>query len=175
MDASTTMQIRPTLTRYLGKFDKIFGRVTTRRHLYTYIQGQLNDLERKGVEPIADAEGKPPRTLQEFLVLFRWDESRVRDRLQQRVARRNAHPHSVGIIDETAFVKKGDKTACVQRQHCGAIGKMENCVVRVHLGYADAGIPRDAGWRSVLTGTDMGCKPSSVSCGRNFQRCEVST
>ena len=34
------------------------------------------------------------------------------------------------------YVKKGDKTACVQRQHCGAAGKLENCVVSVHLGYA---------------------------------------
>jgi SRSO17 transposase len=42
----------------------------------------------------------------------------------------------VGILDETSFVKKGDQTACVQRQHCGAVGKTENCVVSVHLGYA---------------------------------------
>jgi SRSO17 transposase len=42
----------------------------------------------------------------------------------------------VGILDETSFVKKGDKTACVQRQHCGVMGKTENCVVSVHLGYA---------------------------------------
>jgi SRSO17 transposase len=42
----------------------------------------------------------------------------------------------VGVIDETSFAKKGNKTACVQRQHCGAVGKIENCVVSVHLGYA---------------------------------------
>lgn len=52
------------------------------------------------------------------------------------MARRHAHPQSVGAIDETSFVKKGDKTACVQRQHCGAVGKTENCVVSVPLGYA---------------------------------------
>ncbi len=33
-------------------------------------------------------------------------------------------------------MKKGDKTACVQRQRCGAAGKKENCVVSVHLGFA---------------------------------------
>ncbi len=26
--------------------------------------------------------------------------------------------------------------ACVQRQHCGTVNKVENCVVSVHLGYA---------------------------------------
>ena len=136
MDAETILRIKPALTRYLHEFDGCFGRCTTRRHLDTYVQGQLSALERKSVEPIADAAGTPPRTLQEFLGLFRWDEGAVRDRLQQRVARRHADPRAVGLLDETSFVKKGAKTAAVQRQHCGAVGKTENCVVSVHLGYA---------------------------------------
>ena len=136
MDAETILRIKPALTRYLHEFDGCFGRCTTRRHLDTYIQGQLSAMERKSVEPIADAAGTPPRTLQEFLGLFRWDEGAVRDRLQQRVARRHGDPRAVGLLDETSFVKKGAKTAAVQRQHCGAVGKTENCVVSVHLGYA---------------------------------------
>jgi len=136
MDADTILEVKPTLTQYLHQFDDCFGRVTARRHLDTYVLGQLGDLPRKSVEPIADASGTAPRTLQEFLSLYRWDELAMRDRLQQRVAHRHAHEHSVGILDETSFVKKGNKTACVQRQHCGAVGKTENCVVSVHLGYA---------------------------------------
>ena len=136
MDADTVLKIKPALTRYLHEFDGYFGRITARRHLDTYVMGQLGPLERKSVEPMADASGTPPRTLQEFLGLYRWDESALRDRLQQRVAQRHSHANSVGIIDETSFVKKGDQTACVQRQHCGAAGKQENCVVSVHLGYA---------------------------------------
>jgi SRSO17 transposase len=136
MEAATILKIKPALTRYLHEFDGCFGRVTARRHLDTYILGQLGPLERKSIEPMADASGAPPRTLQEFLGLYRWDEAAVRDRLQQRVARQHGHPQAVGIIDETSFVKKGDETACVQRQHCGTVGKQENCVVSVHLGYA---------------------------------------
>ena len=136
MDADTILRIKPALTQYLHEFDDCYGRVTARRHLDTYVQGQLSDLPRKSVEPMADAAGIPPRTLQEFLSLYRWDESAMRDRAQQRVARRHAHPHTVGILDETSFVKKGKETACVQRQHCGVVGKIENCVVSVHLGYA---------------------------------------
>jgi len=139
MDADTVLELKPALTQYLHEFDDCFGRVTARRHLDTYVLGQLGDVPRKSVEPIADAAGTPPRTLQEFLSLYRWDESAMRDRLQHRVARRHAHEHSVGILDETSFVKKGRKTACVQRQHCGAVGKTENCVVSVHLGYATPG------------------------------------
>jgi len=136
MDADTILRIKPALTTFLHAFDGCFGRSQTRGHLATYVRGQLSNLPRKSVEPMADAAGIPPRTLQEFLSLSRWDEPMLRDRLQQRVARRHGHPQSVGVIDEGSYVKKGDKTACVQRQHCGAAGKKENCVVSVHLGYA---------------------------------------
>jgi SRSO17 transposase len=136
MDADTIMRIKPELTTFLHQFDDCFGRVTTRRYLDLYVEGQLSDLPRKSIEPMADAVGEPPRNLQQFLSLFRWDEGRARDRLQQYVARRHTHRESVGVIDETSFVKKGEKTAGVQRQHCGAVGKIENCVVTVHLAYA---------------------------------------
>jgi SRSO17 transposase len=136
MEADWILRIKPELTKFLHEFDGCFGRRTARQHLDTYVQGQLGPLPRKSIEPMADAAGVPPRNLQEFLGLYRWDESAMRDQLQQRVARRHSHRHSVGIIDETSFAKKGDQTACVQRQYCGALGKKENCVVSVHLGYA---------------------------------------
>ena len=136
MDAQAILEIKPALTEYLHEFDGCFANVRSQRHLATYVGGQLSDLHRKSIEPMADAAGVPPRTLQEFLSLARWDESMVRDRLQRRVARRHGHPHSIGTIDETSYVKKGNQTACVQRQHCGVAGKTENCVVSVHLGYA---------------------------------------
>ena len=39
----------------------------------------------------------------------------------------------VGWIDETSFAKKGDKTPGVQRQYCGCTGKIDNCIITVHL------------------------------------------
>jgi SRSO17 transposase len=136
MDADTILRIRPALTQYLRQFDDCFGRCTARQHLDTYVEGQLGPLPRKSIEPMADAAGVPPRNLQQLLSLYRWDESAMRDRCQQQVAAEHPHPHSIGILDETSFAKKGDQTACVQRQHCGATGKTDNCVVSVHLGYA---------------------------------------
>ena len=53
MDADTILRIRPALTRYLKEFDDCFGRVTTRRHLDTYVEGQLSDLERKRAQAIS--------------------------------------------------------------------------------------------------------------------------
>ncbi len=78
------------------------------------------------------------RTLQEFLSLHRWDEDRLRWRIHQRVAfLGHSGRHVIGLIDETSFLKKGDKTPGVQRQYCGTTGKTDNCTVTVHLGLAD--------------------------------------
>jgi SRSO17 transposase len=101
-----------------------------------YVRGQLSELPRKSVEPIALAAGMPVRTLQEFLSQLTWDEDRMRQRVAQIVTEEHAHQESIGIIDETSCVKKGDKTPGVQRQHCGSVGKQENCIITVHLGYA---------------------------------------
>jgi SRSO17 transposase len=136
MDAQQIRGLRPMLGRFLKRFDDCFARKDTRAHLSVYVEGQLSDLERKSVEPIALAADVPVRTLQEFLSQHRWQEDLARDRLQQLVAQEHAHPHSVGIIDETSFVKQGDKTPGVQRQYLGTVGKQENGIVTVHLTYA---------------------------------------
>src|SRR5919107_1228386 len=40
------------------------------------------------------------------------------------------------VLDETGFLKKGGKSAGVQRQYSGTAGRIENCQVGVFLGYA---------------------------------------
>jgi SRSO17 transposase len=126
----------PALTEFLGQFDDCFVSADTRAHLRDYVQGQLSDLPRKSVEPMAVAAGVPPRTLQEFLSLSDWDHGRLRDRVQQVLARDHADPHAIGVVDESGHPKKGTHTACVQRQYCGNTGKVDNCVTTVHLAYA---------------------------------------
>ena len=102
----------------------------------TYVNGQLGPLPRKNVERIALEAGVPPRTLQQFLGAYRWDEAQMQTRVRQIVARDHAHPRALGIIDQTSFAKKGNKTVGVKRQWCGETGKVDNCVVTVHLSYA---------------------------------------
>ena len=139
MDADEIRQMKPMLSRFLKWFDGCFSRPETRAHLPVYVEGQLSDLPRKSVEPMAVQSGVAPRTLQEFLSLLHWDEDRMCERLQQLVARDHGGPHAVGVIDETGWPKKGGKTPGVQRQWCGASGKIDNCVVTVHLSLAREG------------------------------------
>lgn len=136
MDAKAIGKTQTRLGGFLHEFADCFGRREPAEHLQTYIRGQLSDLPRKSIEPIALHFGTPPRTLQQFLSLAHWDQERMRQRLQQRVADGHSHRLAVGIIDETSYVKKGRRTPGVKRQHCGAVGKKDNCTVTVHLAYA---------------------------------------
>jgi SRSO17 transposase len=148
MTAEQISGLGPALTDYLGSFRKCFPRLPTFKHLGRYCRGLLSDLARKSVEPMALAAGTAVRTLQEFLTHHAWDHSRMRDDIQRRIVRDHlpapgAAPAggvgTVGWIDETSVAKKGEKTPGVQRQHCGASGKIDNCIVTVHLAAANGG------------------------------------
>ena len=136
MTAQQILSLKPALSRYLVGFGDCFAKYETRSHLKEYVQGQLSDLPRKSVEPMAHLAQVPPRTLQEFLSLSDWDQERLRERIQQMVARDHGDDQAIGIVDESGHPKKGKKTACVQRQYCGNTGKIDNCVMSVHLCYA---------------------------------------
>lgn len=135
MDGPEIGALAGELTDYLQAFDGCFARSEGRQHLWRYTTGQLSALERKSVEPMADYHGIPPRTLQDFLATHRWDHQRAWEILQRQVAAQHADEQAVGVIDETSFPKDGAKTVGVQRQYCGALGKKDNCVVSVHVGY----------------------------------------
>ena len=135
MDVQEIKGMGGQLERFLSEFDDCFGRSEPREHLRTYVRGQLSNLPRKSIEPIALSAKIAPRTLQGFFSYLSWDEPHLRDRVQWIVARDHADPQALGVIDESGNPKKGKHTAGVQRQWCGNTGKTDNCVVGVHLGY----------------------------------------
>jgi SRSO17 transposase len=137
MTADEILALHPRIEQFLRLFDECFVDDGTRHHLRVYVQGQLSNLPRKSVEPIATAADMAPKTLQQFLSLAKWDHLLMRDRLQQRVASGHRGPRVIGVFDETGCPKKGDKTPGVERQYCGATGKIDNCIVTVHLALAD--------------------------------------
>jgi SRSO17 transposase len=101
----------------------------------------MSDLPRKSVEPIALAAGTAVRTLQEFLVTTRWDQTSALDTLQEfiRAAITDLPPDpigTVGVVDETSCRKWGGHTQGVQRQYLGCVGKVDNGIVTVHIGVA---------------------------------------
>jgi len=141
MTAEQIAALGPAFTLFTRSFARCFSRCETREHLAIYTRGLMSDLARKSVEPIALAAGTAVRTLQEFLTHHRWNHARMRDELQRRMVRDHlpapGAPRGklgvIGLIDETGTPKKGHKTPGVQRQWCGRSGKVDNCLVTVHL------------------------------------------
>ena len=86
---------------------------------------------------LAEAAGdRTPDGVQEFLSRVHWDADAVRDDLRAYVMEHLGGLGGVLVLDETGFVKKGDKSAGVQRQYSGTAGRIENCQVGVFLAYA---------------------------------------
>jgi len=124
---------------YLEIYASCFARRESFQHFKVFCRGLLSDLPRKSVEPIALAAGVFARTLQQFLCSHVWNHMLMLELFQRYLVQLAAlHVENdlgtIGVIDETSVVKKGDDTPGVQRQYCGAVGKIENCIVTVHLG-----------------------------------------
>lgn len=136
VDAQTLLELKPQLEQFLGDFSPLIYTLPSRKHFRTYVTGLVGPGERKNAEALALAAGKPVRTLQEFLSFHKWDESALARAIRQRIVARHPEPGAVGIVDETSFAKSGDRTVGVKRQYCGESGKIDNCVVTVHLAYA---------------------------------------
>ena len=137
MTGDQIRSLQPALGALLQRFKHCFKRKESLEHCETYILGLMMELKRKSIEPIALASGVAVRSLQEFLAFFAWDHERVNDTLQLIVADEHGSNQAIGVIDASAHSKSGDKTPGVQRQWCGEIGKLDNCVVGQHLLYTD--------------------------------------
>src|SRR5438094_4608910 len=116
-----------------------FARSEPRRHAKQYLRGLLSDIERKNGWQLAEVAGdRRPYAVQHLLGRADWDADRVRDDLRDYVMDHLADPEGVLIVDETGFLKKGTKSAGVQRQYSGTAGRIENCQLGVFLTYVSA-------------------------------------
>lgn len=79
--------------------------------------------------------GRPYR-MQSLLGRSHWDADRLRDEVRDYVVEALGDEDGVLIIDETGFVKKGDRSAGVARQYSGTAGRIENSQIGVFLAYA---------------------------------------
>ncbi len=112
-----------------------FSRPEVRERAYRYLSGLLADVRRKNSWQMAEAIGEArPRGVQHLLNDARWDPDTVRDDLREYVVDHLADERSgVLIIDETGFLKKGEKSVGVAPQYTGTAGKRENAQVGVFL------------------------------------------
>ena len=114
-----------------------FARSEPRRRAVAYLRGLLSDAERKNGWQLAEKVGDDaPYGVQHLLGRADWDADRVRDDLTAYVREHLGDREGVLIVDETGFLKKGTKSAGVQRQYSGTAGRIENCQIGVFLAFA---------------------------------------
>lgn len=122
-----------------SRIGRRFGRRECRERAVGYMTALVAPLERKNGWQIAEELGEAtPDNVQHLLRAAVWDADAVRDDLRTYVVDELGDPTAVLVIDESGVVKKGDKSVGVQRQYCGAVGKVENCQIGVFLVYASA-------------------------------------
>jgi len=147
----TTSEVRAAageLVHLHDRFAPLFGRKEARAQSLIYLRGLLSAPHRKSAEPMALTFGEPDDdgigqnqvlALQRFLTYSPWEAQAVQ-RAVQAVFAEELVPSTadwpvgtVGVIDESGFVKKGTHSVGVARQYCGRVGKKENCQVGVFL------------------------------------------
>jgi SRSO17 transposase len=108
------------------------GRSERREGAALYVQGLLMPGERKSVEPMAERLQVDSQKLQQFVADSPWDEQHVWGAIRREVVP-VLEPLAAWIIDETGWLKQGDKSVGVAHQYCGAVGKQANCQVSVEV------------------------------------------
>lgn len=128
------------LDELVGLVGRRFLRREPRERAGTYVRGLLAGLERKNGWTLAEHAGSvSPDGMQRLLRTADWDVEGVRDDVRGYVLERLGDPVSgVFVVDETGFVKKGTRSAGVQRQYTGTTGKIDNCQLGVFLAYASS-------------------------------------
>src|SRR5215831_9431896 len=129
-----------------GELDRVHGRIAgrfarsePRARAREYLSGLVAVLERKNGWTLAERAGEAsPDGMQRLLRWADWDVEGVRDDLRAYVAEQLGEPDGVLIADETGFLKKGTRSAGVQRQYSGTAGRTENCQIGVFLACASA-------------------------------------
>ena len=117
-----------------------FHRSEPRRRALEYLKGLISPVERKNGWQLAERAGDAtPDGVQRLLSTYRWDAHLVRDDLRAYVVEHLGCADAVVVMDETGFLKKGNKSVGVQRQYSGTAGRIENCQVGVFLAYAVSG------------------------------------
>ncbi|MFD5513746.1 IS701 family transposase [Streptomyces sp. NPDC127051] len=114
----------------------MFSRKDLRGNARAYVKALLGPVDRKNSWQIAVHAGYvTPDRVKDLLRRTRWSWSGLRDGVRAFVVEHLGDPQAVLVLDETAFLKKGTKSAGVARQYAGITGQVENCQVAVFAAY----------------------------------------
>src|SRR5258708_3065389 len=99
---------------FWAHFPKCFKREETREAAKKYMRGLLAEVEGKNCWGLAEImKETDPQAMQRLLYQAHWDSDLVCKLLRRKIVARLGYAPGVEVIDESAFVKRGDKSAGV--------------------------------------------------------------
>jgi SRSO17 transposase len=155
------------------RIDPLFVHPATRLHARQYLHGLLSPLEKKNSWTIGELADENPKKLQRFLNLATWDASELLAINRQYAMEHFADPEAILAADPTGFAKKGKKSAGVQRQYSGTLGRVDNCQIGTFLAYVtprrdrvliDGELYIPQSW----TGDEARCAEAGIPAGHAF-------
>jgi SRSO17 transposase len=118
------------------RFAEMFATEAGFRNMQKYLRGLMGTAQRKNGWQMAEYLGEmTPYSIQQFLYRGRFDPDELRDGLRDYVGENLGEEDGVLVVDETGFLKQGEKSCGVQRQYSGTAGRIENCQIGVFLTY----------------------------------------
>jgi SRSO17 transposase len=120
-----------------ARIGPVFSRAELRETAGAFIDGLLSGVERKTGWLMAEHAGlTQPCRMQSLLGRSRWSADALGEVVRAYAFDALGDADGVLAVDETGFVKKGDHSVGVARQHCATTGRIENAQVGVFLAYA---------------------------------------
>jgi DDE superfamily endonuclease len=123
-----------------GLLAPVFAQARSRLAAFAYIGALLAEPgDRRSCWQLAERAGHAtPRRMQALLAEHAWDWTAALAALQRFILACLGDPAAIVVLDETAELKKGDRTVGVARQHAGITGQVENCQTVVFAAYVTA-------------------------------------
>jgi SRSO17 transposase len=138
VDSAVFGDVGARLAWFVQPFADCLVRSEQKEHAQMYCAGLLSDLRRKNAESIAYRQDQGRKNLQNFIGNSRWRHEPLTMELARQVGDELGQEDGVIALDPSAFPKKGNESAGVERQWCGRLGKIDNCQVGVYMGYVSA-------------------------------------
>ncbi len=140
----TLMDDLAQLEGWQAEFDRLHERLRpyaaqgrTHARMKCHLEGVLGKADRKNGWHLAEAAGdESPYAMQHLMGRASWDVEGVREETRRYVREELGSAIRARIVDESGFLKKGKKSAGVERQYSGTAGRVENCQIGVFLAYA---------------------------------------
>jgi SRSO17 transposase len=117
MDAGTVRGWSKRFGELANRVGPYFARHDLRSQATSYLRGLLGSVERKNSWQVSEHLGREkPYGIQRLLGRASWDADEVRNELLRYASENLIGPGDPGvlIVDETGFLKKGDKSVGVQ-------------------------------------------------------------